>query len=107
MEPAARDGTRRVTARVVKYLGISWAEVILLELEGDLSGPAWLYLHAADVASRQYGVETKQPGAVLHLCLAPLSLPDAALDEPYTVHVRTITDGGVAFWTVKACDAAP
>ncbi len=93
---------RRVDATVVRWLGVGWADVIDLDLRGDLHGPASLWVPAGDASEKAILAGASKPGATLALVLEPLAAPDGGAGGPYALHVEQRGDGGVEYWRVKS-----
>jgi hypothetical protein len=106
--PSHPTGQRTVTARVVRLLGIAWAHVLVVELDGALRGSATLYLPAGDKAARSCALdETGKPKPMLSLQLSPLAAPEAGSAGPFVFHLQQQGDGGRSYWAVNACEAVP
>lgn len=104
--PAPRSSERHVDATVVRWLGVGWANVLDLDLRGDLRGPASLWVPAGDASEAAIVASASKPGAKLTLVLAPLAAPDGGAGGPYVLHVEQRGDGGVVYWSVKSTTIA-
>ena len=102
----------RVEARSVRLLGVGWASVVDVTLDGDLHGPASLWVPAGGSEMDAFLMQAGSPaGAKIELRLVPLTPPDAGLGGPYTLHVEEVFDGGgIVYWRVTSFEiraAAP
>lgn len=93
---------RRVDATVVRWLAVGWANVIDLELNGELHGPASLWVPAGDASEKALVARASKTGARLQLVLEPRAAPDAGAGGPYVLHVEQRGDAGTTYWQVRS-----
>lgn len=92
---------------MVRWLGVGWANVIDVEITGQLRGRGSLWLPAGDAMEKSVLSGAAKPGSKLRLTLAPLSPPDEREGGPYRRHLRLHVDGGTEYWQVSECELAP